>query len=317
MGPAGPCSSARIRAPATMTTGRRRRRPISSISAKRAAGTPGAQLLQPAAARGRLASRIAQQRSGAGRAFAAAAVAADRSGGAALPADSGDLAPPALGIGGPPRLEKAPVVLERDVRRARRGHPQRPRPSLRALCAAASRPDSRSARARASSSSAPAGGKLHGRSKDTPNSEYARFDRIRAAEADAEPRRPTGGSSSRVDDRDHRRRRATGQPARHVMEISLTLTEDERHACRRAAVLLRALAGGLREIGTRQEADACAGVCGDARRDRRQRRVLRRQQRRQGRRRAGGVHPRRDPRRARQCRSRRGSRLRPAATSSD
>ena len=42
------------------------------------------------------------------------------------------------------------------------------------------------------------------------------------------------------------------------MEINLTLTEDERHACRRAAMLLRALAGGLREIGTRQEADACA-----------------------------------------------------------
>jgi hypothetical protein len=43
------------------------------------------------------------------------------------------------------------------------------------------------------------------------------------------------------------------------MEISLTLTEDERHACQRAAALLRALSGGLREIGSRQEADACAG----------------------------------------------------------
>ena len=43
------------------------------------------------------------------------------------------------------------------------------------------------------------------------------------------------------------------------MEISLTLTDDERHACRRAAVLLRALSAGLAEIGTRQEADACAG----------------------------------------------------------
>ena len=42
------------------------------------------------------------------------------------------------------------------------------------------------------------------------------------------------------------------------MELSLTLHEDERHACRRASVLLRALAGGLREIGTRGEADACA-----------------------------------------------------------
>jgi hypothetical protein len=42
------------------------------------------------------------------------------------------------------------------------------------------------------------------------------------------------------------------------MDISLTLTDDERHACRRAAILLRALSVGLREIGTRQEADACA-----------------------------------------------------------
>ena len=43
------------------------------------------------------------------------------------------------------------------------------------------------------------------------------------------------------------------------MEISLTLTDDERHACRRAAVLLRALGSGLREIGTCAEGDACAG----------------------------------------------------------
>ena len=43
------------------------------------------------------------------------------------------------------------------------------------------------------------------------------------------------------------------------MELNLTLTDDERHACRRAALLLRALATGLREVGTRQEADACAG----------------------------------------------------------
>jgi hypothetical protein len=43
------------------------------------------------------------------------------------------------------------------------------------------------------------------------------------------------------------------------MELSLTLNEDERHACRRAAVLLRALANGLREIGTVGEADACLG----------------------------------------------------------
>jgi hypothetical protein len=43
------------------------------------------------------------------------------------------------------------------------------------------------------------------------------------------------------------------------MNISLTLTDDERHACRRAAVLLRSLSAGLKEIGTRQESDACAG----------------------------------------------------------
>src|SRR4029453_11444579 len=42
------------------------------------------------------------------------------------------------------------------------------------------------------------------------------------------------------------------------MEISLTLTDDERHACRRAAALLRALSVGPAEIGTRPEADACA-----------------------------------------------------------
>jgi hypothetical protein len=42
------------------------------------------------------------------------------------------------------------------------------------------------------------------------------------------------------------------------MEISLTLSEDERHACRRTALLLRALAGGLQQIGTRQEGDVCA-----------------------------------------------------------
>jgi hypothetical protein len=43
------------------------------------------------------------------------------------------------------------------------------------------------------------------------------------------------------------------------MDIRLTLTDDERHACRRAAALLGALSVGLRVIGTRQEADACAG----------------------------------------------------------
>jgi hypothetical protein len=43
------------------------------------------------------------------------------------------------------------------------------------------------------------------------------------------------------------------------MDISLTLTDDEIHACRRAATLLRRLAAGLNEIGTCHEADACAG----------------------------------------------------------
>ena len=43
------------------------------------------------------------------------------------------------------------------------------------------------------------------------------------------------------------------------MEISLTLTDDERHACRRAAALLRALAAGFAGITIRHEADTCAG----------------------------------------------------------
>jgi hypothetical protein len=43
------------------------------------------------------------------------------------------------------------------------------------------------------------------------------------------------------------------------MNINLSLTDDERHACRRAALLLNALAAGLREAGTRHEADTCAG----------------------------------------------------------
>jgi hypothetical protein len=43
------------------------------------------------------------------------------------------------------------------------------------------------------------------------------------------------------------------------MELSLTLTDDERHAGRRAAILLRALGDGLRAVGTRAEGDACAG----------------------------------------------------------
>jgi len=43
------------------------------------------------------------------------------------------------------------------------------------------------------------------------------------------------------------------------MDISLTLTDDERHACRRAATLLRALADGLAAIAVRHEADTCGG----------------------------------------------------------
>ena len=46
------------------------------------------------------------------------------------------------------------------------------------------------------------------------------------------------------------------------MELSLTIAVDERLACRHAASLLRAMAAGLREIGTVQEADACAGYAG-------------------------------------------------------
>ena len=42
------------------------------------------------------------------------------------------------------------------------------------------------------------------------------------------------------------------------MELSLTLTDDERHACRRASVILQALAKGLQEIGTSSEGEACA-----------------------------------------------------------
>jgi hypothetical protein len=43
------------------------------------------------------------------------------------------------------------------------------------------------------------------------------------------------------------------------MDLSLSITQDERHACRRAAALLRGLANGLQEIGTSQEAEAFAG----------------------------------------------------------
>ena len=43
------------------------------------------------------------------------------------------------------------------------------------------------------------------------------------------------------------------------MDITLTLTDDERHACRRAAALLRALSAGLADIATRHESDTCGG----------------------------------------------------------
>ena len=43
------------------------------------------------------------------------------------------------------------------------------------------------------------------------------------------------------------------------MNINLALTDDERHACRRAAVLLRALSAGLADIATRNESETCAG----------------------------------------------------------
>ena len=46
------------------------------------------------------------------------------------------------------------------------------------------------------------------------------------------------------------------------MELSLSLSEDERHACRRAAILMRAMAKGLQEIGSQQESDSCGGYAG-------------------------------------------------------
>ena len=42
------------------------------------------------------------------------------------------------------------------------------------------------------------------------------------------------------------------------MDLNLDISDDERHACRRAAIILRALASGLEQAGTRREADACA-----------------------------------------------------------
>jgi hypothetical protein len=42
------------------------------------------------------------------------------------------------------------------------------------------------------------------------------------------------------------------------MDLTLTITEDERHACRRGALLLRALCKGLGDIGTDKEATECS-----------------------------------------------------------
>ena len=40
--------------------------------------------------------------------------------------------------------------------------------------------------------------------------------------------------------------------------LTLTVSDDERHACRRGSVLLRALCKGLGDIGTAKEADECS-----------------------------------------------------------
>ena len=41
-------------------------------------------------------------------------------------------------------------------------------------------------------------------------------------------------------------------------DLTLQITTDEQHACRRGALLLRALAKGLEDIGTDKEAAECA-----------------------------------------------------------
>src|ERR687891_104466 len=41
-------------------------------------------------------------------------------------------------------------------------------------------------------------------------------------------------------------------------DLTLTITVDEQHACRRGAMLLRALCKGLTDIGTDKEAAECA-----------------------------------------------------------
>jgi len=53
------------------------------------------------------------------------------------------------------------------------------------------------------------------------------------------------------------------------MELSLTLSDDERHACRRAGILMRAISRGLQEIGSQNlravEGIACGGEPGERR----------------------------------------------------
>ena len=119
-----------------------------------------------------------------------------RSGRTPLQADPRHLAPAALGIGRAPRLEEAALVLERDVRGARRADPQRPRAPLRALRAAAAGSDSRSARVRACSSSAPAAASSPAGPRTRPNSEYARFDKYGVLKLTLRPDDATAGSSS-------------------------------------------------------------------------------------------------------------------------
>lgn len=41
-------------------------------------------------------------------------------------------------------------------------------------------------------------------------------------------------------------------------DLTLTITGDEQHACRRGSLLLRALCKGLEDIGTGKEASECA-----------------------------------------------------------
>jgi hypothetical protein len=83
---------------------------------------------------------------------------------------------PRWGSGAHRDSKKAALVLERAVRQPRRVDPQRARAPLRALRAAASRSDPRPQRPRMFVVGT-GGRRLAGRTKDTPNSEYARFDK--------------------------------------------------------------------------------------------------------------------------------------------